>query len=171
MPQTINKINEPQIIGGIFSDREQADKAIKAFQDLKISPANLQVLVKLNNVEAEDTYTALLIGRGFSESQALYHNKVVREGKVLVAVYDILDPAPVIDVFNRFGAEYNPNGSRNLRQDVLGMTTGAVVGAAVLGAVGAIVAGPVGAATGATAGALVGAGSGAAAGQALEHKK
>jgi hypothetical protein len=42
--------------------------------------------------------------------------------KVLVAVYEVTDPAPVIDIFDKFKAEYNPNGSRNLRDDVAGMT-------------------------------------------------
>jgi hypothetical protein len=88
-----------------------------------------------------------------------------------VAVYGVTDPAPVIDIFDKFKAEYNPNGSRNLREDVAGMTVGAVVGAAALGAIGAAVGGPVGAAVGGVAGAVVGGGSGAAAGKAVEHRK
>ncbi len=96
---------------------------------------------------------------------------MLREGKVLVVVYEVTDPAPVIDIFDKFKAEYNPNGSRNLREDVLGMTAGAVVGAAALGAAGAVVGGPAGAAAGGVVGAIVGGGSGAAAGKAVEHKK
>jgi hypothetical protein len=88
-----------------------------------------------------------------------------------VAVYGVTDPAPIIDIFDKYDADYNPNGSRNLREDVLGMTTGAVVGAAALGAVGAVVGGPVGAAAGVAVGAVVGGGSGAAAGKAVEHRK
>jgi hypothetical protein len=171
MPKTINITSEGQIIGGTFSTRENADKAVKAFQDLGYSNADIQVLVQLNEKQADDAYTDMLSDRGFSEFQARYYDKVVREGKVLVAVYEVTDPSPIIDIFDKFKAEYNPNGSRNLREDVLGMTTGAIVGAAALGAVGAVVAGPVGAAAGLAAGALVGGGSGAAAGKAVEHGK
>jgi len=171
MPQTLDKTFQGQIIGGIFSKQENADKAVQAFEEMDISPENIQVVIKLNDDEAKDSYTSMLVGRGFSEPQALYYNKVIREGKVLIAVYEVTDPAAIIDVFDRFGAEHNPNGSRNLREDVLGMTSGAVVGAAALGTVGVLVGGPAGAAAGLAAGALVGAGSGAAAGKALEHNK
>lgn len=171
MPQTIDKTFHGQIIGGIFSNRDNADKAVKAFEDLDIPSENIQVVVQLNGKQAVDAYTKILSARGFSESQARYFDKLVREGKILVAVHELTDPAPVIDIFDKYKAEYNPNGSRNLRQDVVGMTVGAVVGAAALGAVGAVVAGPVGATAGAVAGAVVGGGSGAAAGKSAEHSK
>jgi hypothetical protein len=167
MPETINTTSLGQIIGGIFSNRENADKAVEAFRNINISSEDIQIVVKLNDEEAEDSYTALLLERGFSESQALYHNKVIREGKILVVVYEIQDPAPVIDIFDRYKAEYNPDGSRNLRGDVAGMTVGAAVG----GVVGGVLGGPLGAVAGAAAGAVVGGGSGAAAGKAVEHRK
>ncbi len=88
-----------------------------------------------------------------------------------MVVHNVIDPARVIDIFDRYKAEYNPDGSRNLRDDVLGMTTGAAVGAAALGAAGAVVAGPLGAAAGVAAGAVLGGGVGAAAGKAAEHRK
>lgn len=171
MSETIKLTEHGQIIGGIFSNCENAHKAVRAFQDLGILKKNLQIVVKQNDEEVEDTYTTLLLGRGFSGSQALYHNKVIREGKVLLAVYDVVDAAPVIDIFNQLGAEYNPNGKRNLRSDVTGMTVGAVVGATTGGVIGASLAGPAGAAAGAAVGAAVGGGSGALAGTAVEHKK
>ena len=71
-----------------------------------------------------------------------------------MVVYDVTDPSPIIDVFDEYKAQYNPNGSRNLREDVLGMTAGTIVGAAALGAVGALVGGPLGAAVGGAAGAV-----------------
>jgi len=171
MPKTIARTYEGQIIGGTFSNRKNADKAVAAFEDLAIPLHNIEVIVELDDDQNEGVYSDLLTDRGFSEYQANYYDKVIREGKVLVAVYGVTDSTPVIDIFDKFKAEYNPNGSRNLREDVLGLTAGAVVGAAALGAVGAVVGGPVGAAVGGVAGAVVGGGSGAAAGKAVEHRK
>jgi hypothetical protein len=171
MPQTINTTYEGQIIGGIFSSEDNADKAVVAFKQLGLPTDNIQVVIKQNNTEAQDTYTTTFLNRGFSESQALYHNKVIREGKILVIVYEVTDPGPIIEIFDRYNAEHNPNGSRNLRNDVAVMTAGAVVGATVGGVVGAAIGGPVGAAVGATAGAFVGGSGGAAAGQVVENLK
>lgn len=171
MPKTIDKTYNGQIIGGIFLNQEDADQAVEALEDLNISSDDIEIIVELDEKQTEDAYTELLSDRGFSESQATYYDEVIREGKILVVVYDVTDPAPVIDIFDKYKAEYNPNGSRNLREDVLGMTAGAVVGAAALGAVGAVVGGPVGAAAGGVAGAVIGGGSGAAAGKAVEHRK
>jgi hypothetical protein len=171
MPQTMDKTFNGQIIGGIFSNQEDADQAVEAFEDLDIAPDNIEIIVELDGKQTEDVYTDLLSDRGFSESQALYYDKVIREGKFLVAVYEVTDPAPIIDIFDEYKAEYNPNGSRNLRDDVAGMTVGAAVGAAAGGVAGAVMGGPVGAAAGAAAGAVVGGGSGAAAGKAIEHRK
>jgi len=170
MPQTIDTTSTGQIIGGTFSNRENADKAVKALEELGISPANIQIVVQLaDNPKA--VYSDLLSDRGFAESQAAYYDKAIRDGKVLVAVAEVQDPAPVIDVFDKYKAEYNPDGGRNVRHDVGAMTTGAVVGAAAGAVVGTAVAGPVGTAAGAAAGAVLGGGTGAAAGKAIEHKK
>ena len=171
MPQTIDKTFQGQIIGGTFSSRQNADKAVEAFKELGVPNNNIQVVVQLNDKQTEEVYADILTDRGFADSQARFYDKAIREGKILVVVYDVTDPAEVIDVFDRFKAEYNPNGSRNLRDDVAGMTTGAVVGAVAGGVAGAAVAGPIGAATGGAAGAVIGGGAGAAAGKAAEHKK
>jgi len=170
MPQTLDKTFDGQIIGGVFSNRENADKAVRAFEDMDISPDNIQVVLQVDLSQAKDAYYDILTDRGFSESQATYYDKLVREGKILVTVDEVTEPAPIIDIFDKFKAEYNPNGSRDLREDVLAMTTGALVGAAAMGAVGAV-AGPAGIVAGMAAGAVVGAGSGAAAGKSAEHKK
>jgi len=171
MPKTIEKTYEGQIIGGIFANEDNAEKAVEAFEELEISSDDIEIIVQLEGVQAKEVYTDILSDRGFSDSQALYYDKVIREGKVLVVVSEVTDPAPVIDIFDKFKAEYNPNGSRNLREDVAGMTVGAVVGAAAGGVAGAVIGGPVGAAAGVAAGAVVGGGAGAAAGKAVEHKK
>jgi hypothetical protein len=171
MPKTIDETYEGQIIGGIFANEDDAEKAVEAFEEMDISPDNIEVMVELDGEQAVDAYLEIMTDRGFSESQALYYDKVIREGKVLVVVSEVSDPAPVIDVFNKFKAEFNPNGSRNLREDVAGMTIGAVIGGAAGGVAGALVGGPVGAAAGVAAGVVVGGGSGAAVGKAVEHKK
>ena len=142
------------------------------FQNLNISIRYIQIVSKLNREEAHDTYTNLLVGRGFFQNAERF--TIIgwySEGKVLVAVYEVTDPAPVIDIFDKFKAEYNPNGSRNLRQDVGDMTVGAVVGAAAGSIVGSLMGGPLGAAAGAAAGAVVGGGSGAVVGKSAEHRK
>ena len=171
MPKTIEKTYEGQIIGGIFANEDDAEKAVEAFDEMDISPDDIEVIVQLEGKQAKEVYIDILSDRGFSESQALYYDKVIREGKVLVVVSEVADPDPVINIFDKFKAEYNPNGSRNLRDDVAGMTVGAAVGAAAGGVAGAVIGGPVGAAAGVAAGAVVGGGSGAAVGKAVEHKK
>jgi hypothetical protein len=171
MPQTIDKTFDGQIIGGTFSNRDNADKAVKAFRELGVPQSKIETVMQLNDKQVEEVYTDTLTDRGFADSQARFYDKAIRDGKILVVVYNVTDPAAILDVFDRFKAEYNPNGSRNLRDDVAGMTVGAVVGAAAGGVAGAAIAGPVGAAAGVAAGAVVGGGSGAAVGKAAEHKK
>jgi len=127
--------------------------------------------VQLNDKQTDTVYTDILTDRGFADSQARFYDKAVRNGKILVVAYNVDDASEVIDIFDKYKAEYNPNGSRNVREDVVGMTTGAVVGAAAGGVAGAVLGGPVGAAAGAAAGAVVGGGGGAAAGKAAEHRK
>ncbi|MCE0484578.1 MAG: hypothetical protein LV479_10105 [Methylacidiphilales bacterium] len=171
MPKTIESTYEGQIIGGIFTNEENAEMAVEAFEEMDISSDDIEIIVQLEGEQAEDVYVDLLSDRGFSESQAIYYGKVIHAGKVLVIVSEVNDPAPIIDVFDKFKAQYNPNGSRNLRDDVAGMTVGAAVGAAAGGVAGAVLGGPVGAAAGLAAGAVLGGGSGAAVGKAVEHKK
>jgi len=171
MPETISKTDNRQIIGGVFSNRKNADKAIEALRDLGVEEQNIQIVVTLNDKQTKEAYTDALVGRGFAESQALFYDKAIRSGKILVAVHNVTDPAPVIEVFDVYKAEYNPDGSRNLRQDVMGLTVGAAAGAVAGGVAGTVVGGPVGAAVGAATGAVVGAGAGGAAGKATEHRK
>jgi len=170
MPQTINRTIEGQIIGGVFSDRKNADKATVAFQELGVLRQDIQVLVQPNK-NASTAYTDELQKRGFAEAQARYYNEAIRNGKILVAVHNVTDPEPIIEVFDRFGAEYNPDGSRNVRQDVAGLTAGAGAGAVVGAATGLVAGGPIGAAVGGATGAVLGGGVGAAAGKANEHRK
>lgn len=171
MPKTISKTDNHQIIGGLFSDRNNANKAVQAFRDLGIPEQDIQVVVMLDNQQAKDAFNDAFVGRGIAESQASFYEKAVRDGKILVAVHDVTDPAPVIEVFDAYQAEFNPDGSRNLREDVMGLTAGAAAGAVAGGVAGTAVAGPIGTAVGAAAGAVVGGGAGAAIGKATEHRK
>ena len=171
MPDTISKNEDLQIIGGAFSNREDADRAIAAFRNLGVPDQNIQVVVLLDNQQTGSVYTDSMVGRGFARSQADYYDKAIREGKTLVAVHNVINPKPIIDVFNQYKSDFNPNGTRNVRQDVFGMTAGAAIGATALGTAGAVIAGPVGAAAGVAAGTVVGGAIGAAAGKAVEHNK
>ncbi len=160
-----------RIIGATFLDRTNAEKAVDALQELGISPLDIQVVVQLNPDSGRDLYATILADRGFDREEADNYDRLIRQGRTLVAVYDVMEPGPVIDVLDEYHAEYNPDGSRNIRDDVVGMTTGAVVGAAAFGTLGGAVAGPPGAAIGAAAGAVLGGGSGAAVGKVAEHRK
>ena len=171
MPETISKNDNSQIIGGVFSERANADNAVKELRELGVSDSNMQVVVMLDEDQSRQAYTDALVGRGVAESQALFYDKAIRSGKILVAVHNVTDPAAVIEVFDDNKAEYNPDGSRNMRDDVAGMTVGAAVGAVAGGVAGTVVGGPIGGAVGAAAGAVVGGGAGAAAGKAAEHRK
>jgi hypothetical protein len=171
MPKTISKIEDRQIIGGVFSNRNNADKAVQALLDLGVPEQDIQVVVMLNDKQAKEAFTDVLVERGVAESQALFYERAVREGKILVAVHNVTEPADIIEVFDDNRAEYNPDGSRNLREDVMGLTAGAAAGAVAGGVAGTVVAGPLGGAVGAAAGAVVGGGAGAAAGKATEHRK
>jgi uncharacterized membrane protein len=145
MPETINKLSDDRTIGGVFSNRDDADKAIQAFHDLGVLERDIHVIISINDT--------------------------VREGKVRVDVHNVRNAAHVIEIFDNHKADCNLDGSRNLRQDVAGMTVGAAAGATAGGATGTVVAGPVGAAIGVTAGAVVGGGVGAAVGKAKEDRK
>lgn len=171
MPKTISKTDDRQIVGGIFSDRNNADEAILALHELGVPEQDIQVVVMINDRQAKGALEDALVGRGAAESQALFCSKAVRQGKILVAVHNVTDPAPVIEIFDDHQAEFNPDGSRNLREDVVGLTAGAAAGAAAGGIAGNVAAGPLGGVVGAAAGAVVGGGAGAAAGKATEHRK
>lgn len=168
MAQTINKT-----IGGVFSNEKYADKAVEAFKEIGVLPQYIQLFVQRNQQRTteleEETPVPILVKHGVAESQARYYDSLVTLGRVLVVVHDVVDAGPVIDIFDKYHAIHNPDGSRNMREDVMGMTVGAAVGATALGLAGGIVAGPLGAAIGVATGAIVGGGSGAVVGKSSEH--
>jgi hypothetical protein len=145
MPETINKLSNDRTIGGVFSNRNDADKALEAFHELGVLERDIHVIISVNDT--------------------------IREGRVRVDVHNVRNAAHIIEIFDNHKADCNLDGSRNLRQDVAGMTVGAAAGATAGGTTGTFVAGPVGAAVGVAAGAVVGGGVGAAVGKAKEHLK
>jgi hypothetical protein len=126
MPKTTDKIYEGQIIGGVFTSRADADGAIEALQELEIASDDIEEFVQVDKTHSKEAHLEILSERGLSETQAIYYDKLVREGNILVVVYDVTDPSAIIDVFDEYEAHYNPNGSRNLREDVPGMIPGTV---------------------------------------------
>src|ERR1700753_2099378 len=118
MPQTINKSDDLQIIAGVFSDRENADKAIVEFQKAGVPAQNIEMVFQPKEGSAPQDYVTDLQKGGIAESQAKYYDKAIRARKLFIAVSGVTDPKPIIEIFDRFGAEYNPDGSRNVRQDV-----------------------------------------------------
>jgi len=171
MPQTIEKTFHGQIIAGTFLRRDDVEAAIMAFREAGVFPSDIQIVPLEGEKTDKEIYSEILSARGFSQPHALYYEREIRDGKILVAVHSVTTPSIIIDIFNKYGAEFNPNGSRNVREDVVGMTAGAAAGAAAGGTAGAAAAGPVGLAIGAAAGAVVGASAGAAMGKAVEHRK
>jgi hypothetical protein len=172
MPQTMATTEQgARIIGATFTNRQNAELAVEALHQIGISSVDIQIVVQLTPHSSDDFYAHILRDRGFTAREARCYDEMIRRGRTLVAVYDVVDSGSVIDILDEFQAEFNPDGSRNLRDDVIGMTTGAVVGATALGLVGGAVGGPAGAGIGAAAGAVLGGGSGAAAGKAAEHRK
>ena len=145
MPQTISKSRKHRTIGGVFATRDNADKAIEAFLHAGVLEEDIHVIVSINDT--------------------------VRAGRVRVDVHNVKDPALIIEIFDTHKAEYNVDGSRNLRQDVAGLTVGVAAGAAAGGITGTFVGGPAGSAVGAATGAIAGGGLGAAVGKTKEHLK
>jgi hypothetical protein len=70
-----NKIHEAQIIGGIFLD-----------------PENVQVVVQLDDNQAREAYTEAL-------------SKAIRSGNILVAMDNVTNPGPVIEVFGNHNTQ------------------------------------------------------------------
>ena len=171
MPQTLLNTPEGQIIGGVFSRSEYAELALQKFEEFGVPKMNILVITRDIETHADEDFRQILYVKGFPSAQADYYGHALRPGKTLVVVYRVMEPGPIIEIFDKFHAEFNPDGSRNGREDVSGMTAGAVIGAAAGGAIGLSVGGPIGAVACAVPGAVVGAVGGAAVGKAAESHK
>jgi len=145
MARTIKRRGNRQIIGGVFSCRKNANKAIQAFLDFGVQEQDIHMTITINDT--------------------------ARRGKIRVVVHNVRKPAPIIEIFDENKATYNINGSRNFREDVAGLTIGVMAGAAAGSVAGTMVAGPLGSALGAASGAVLGGGVGAVVGKAAESGK
>jgi hypothetical protein len=56
MPKTIDKTYEGQIIGGIFTNRDDADGAIEALEELEISSDDIEEFVQLDNTQSKEAH-------------------------------------------------------------------------------------------------------------------
>lgn len=175
MPETTQNQDGLYTIRGVFSDRQNAERAISAFQALGLPERDIRMTAQLEEIQREGRSEQLVPGSNDKaldgNPPAAHYDKVIRVGKTMIALHNVVDPKPVIDVFDQTGSDLNPDGSRNVRQDVFGMTAGAAITATALGTAGAVVAGPAGVVAGASAGTVVGGALGAAVGKVIEHNK
>lgn len=158
MATTTNSFEGRKIVGALFEDHHKAQQAVEQLLREGHAEADIAVLVQVDEKQDKKARQEALKAVGFEDPDRIYFEKSVEEGKTLVSVTNV-DPketGKVVSILNHNGAEYDPDGKRNVRDDVVGMTSGAAIGAAA-GAFG----GPIGAAIGALAGAAVGAVAGA----------
>ena len=112
MPQNRVTINQgSRIVSATFSDRAIAKKAIEALEEMGVSPLNLQVVVQLSTHAGQDLYATLLTDRGFNREDAVRYDQLIREGHTLVAVHNVVDPGPVIDVLHEYDGAVLGGGS------------------------------------------------------------
>jgi len=83
MPRTVSKTYEVQIVGGIFSTRENDDKRIEGFPNLDIPQQNIQVVVEIDSKQAKEAFTGAVV-------------KAIRNGNILVAAHNVANPASII---------------------------------------------------------------------------
>jgi hypothetical protein len=95
MPQTISKTYEVQIVGGIFSTRENDDKTIESLHDLDIPRQNIQVVVKIDSKQAKEAYADAVV-------------RAIRNGNILVAVHNVTHPTSIIELADSHQIEARP---------------------------------------------------------------
>jgi hypothetical protein len=154
MATSTKTANQKKIVGALFDDYHDANRAVDQLVREGYPIGNIALLIQTEEHPTSKGHRKALEAVGYENSDRIYFEKAVREGKTLVSVtnLDADETGDVISILNENGAHYDPDGSRNVRDDVVGMTTGAAVGAAA----GAFV-GPIGAAVGALAGGAIGA--------------
>jgi len=144
-----------KIVGALFKDREDANKAVDDLLEKGYLSEDIAVShVADKSRGCSENRKEALKSVGYSDTDHKYLANEIEKGKTLVSVTHVpaAKTGEVVSVLDHNGAHYNPDGDRNVRDDVVGMTTGAAIGMAA----GAF-AGPLGAALGALAGTAVGA--------------
>lgn len=143
-----------KIVGALFDEHHDANLAVDALIKKGYLRDDIAVLVQVNPDQDQKARQHALKAVGYEDPDRRYFDKAIEEGKTLVSVTNVPKnkTGEVVSILKHHGAHYNPDGSRNIRDDVVGMTTGAAIGAAA-GAFG----GPIGVAIGALAGTAVGA--------------
>lgn len=141
-------------VGALFDDPIDAQKAVDELIEEGFPAASITMIQQTTYKEKPKERLHALKERGYIESDVTYFEGCIEQGKTLVSVDRVEedDVGKVIQVLNKNGSHYNPDGSRNVREDVVGMTGGAALGAAIGGVAG----GPVGATLGGVVGAAVG---------------
>jgi hypothetical protein len=164
MATTTESFTGRKIVGALFEEHHDAQKAVEALLKAGHRSDDIAVLVQVDEKQDKKARQEALKAVGYEDPDRIYFDKSIEEGKTLVSVtnVDAKDTGKVVSILDHNGAHYDPNGDRNVRDDVVGMTSGAAIGAAA----GAF-AGPIGAAIGALAGAAVG----AVAGSVMEQRE
>jgi hypothetical protein len=85
MPQILNKIFEAQMLGGIFSTRENAIAAMDDDQNLDIARQDVQILFPLSDKMAREAFVRAMIA-------------AIRSGYILNRRHDALKPVHVIEI-------------------------------------------------------------------------
>lgn len=141
-------------VGALFDDAEDAQRAAEKLAEAGFPRRHIVVSTEQYLKDAPETRHEALRAGGYIEEDVLYFDKELVNGKTLVSVANVPESqcGTVIRILNENGSHYDPDGTRNMRDDVMGMTTGAAIGAAL----GAMLGGPIGMAVGEVGGGVVG---------------
>lgn len=141
-------------VGALFENPLSAERAADELVERGFRRSNIFVSTKHYLKTDPEIRREGLRNGGYVEEDILYMDKELVAGKTLVTVSNVPEKqcGEVIRVLNKNGSHFNPDGTRNVRDDVVGMTTGAVIGAVV----GALMGGPAGIAVGEIGGGVIG---------------
>lgn len=141
-------------VGALFDERDNAEKAAEELAKAGFARRNIVISTQHHLKDDPEARRKALSDDGYVEEDVLYFDKELVAGRTLVSVSNVPESqcGTVIRILNENGSHYDPDGTRNMRDDVVGMTTGAAVGAALGGMLG----GPIGFAMGEVGGAAVG---------------
>jgi hypothetical protein len=160
MAKTTETATDAKIVGALFDDYHDANKAVEALVKKGYLSEDIAVLVEVDQKQDRKARQDALKAVGYEDPDRIYFDKAIAEGKTLVSVTNVPSSktGEVVSILDHHGAQYNPTGTRNVRDDVVGMTGGAAIGVAAgsfAGPIGAVIGGLAGGAVGAVAGAVM----------------